>query len=315
VEVNHGGKIQGSGTLAVAPANRFTNDNGTIAPGLSPGTLTILGGYEQHANGRLFIEIGGTNSADYDHLIIANAATLGGNVTFKFINGFAPNIGDHFDFLSVGGELSGAFATVGLQNLAPGFQFNFVTNGPLLRMTAANNGVFDPRLPGQVNVTLTNVGGLTHATYVLTTSNTCQRIAFDGALIQTSNVFSQAFQGTTFVGGGCTDETDSVTNTVLMGALPPGDYSFRILVNTQAVQTVAFTVPPNAGKTLLAARRLPDGSVQFQIDGLSPTPYTIEGSEDLQNWIELGSGTLPDTFTDFDAVIFTTRFYRARIGP
>jgi hypothetical protein len=81
------------------------------------------------------------------------------------------------------------------------------------------------------------------------------------------------------------------------------------------VQTVAFTVPPNAGQTLLAAARLPDGSVQFQIDGLSPTAYTIEASEDLQNWIELGSGTLPASFTDPDAAIFLRRFYRARIGP
>src|SRR5262249_7596482 len=105
------------------------------------------------------------------------------------------------------------------------------------------------------------------------------------------------------------------TNIVLLGALPPGDYSFRILASAQAVQTVAFTVPPNAGKTLLAATRLPDGGVRFQIDGLSPTRYAIEASRDLQNWIELGTGTLPATFTDPDAAIFATRFYRARIGP
>src|SRR5262249_10873164 len=156
-----------------------------------------------------------------------------------------------------------------------------VTNGPLLGMTALNDGVFDPTLPGHVDVTLTNVGGLTYAMYVLTTTNTCQRITLAGAFTQTSNVFNQAFQGTTFIGGGCTDQTDSVTNRVLLGALAPGDYSFRILANTQAVQTVTFTVPPNAGKTLLAATRLPDGSVQFQIDGLSPTPYLIDVSEDL----------------------------------
>ncbi|HYV27374.1 MAG TPA: hypothetical protein VFA77_07560, partial [Candidatus Eisenbacteria bacterium] len=314
VEVNTKGKIQGFGNLIVPAANRVVN-GGTISPGLSPGTITINGSYEQTANGRLLIEIGGTNSTDCDHLIITNAATLDGNVTFRFINGFAPKTADHFDFLSVGGELSGAFATVGLQNLAPGFQFNFVTNGALLSMSALNDGVFDPTLPGQVDVTVTNIGGIAYATYVITTNNTCKSITLDGALTRTSNVFSQAFQGTTFIGGECTDQTDSITNTFLLGALPPGDYSFRILVNTQAVQTVAFTVPPNAGKTLLAATRLPDGSVQFQIDGLSPTAYTIEASEDLQNWFPLGNGTLPDVFTDPDAVIFTTRFYRARIGP
>lgn len=314
IEVNNKGRIQGFGTLAVAPANRLLN-GGTISPGLSPGTLTISGNYEQGPGGRLLVEIGGTNSADYDHLIITNTATLGGNVTFKFISGFAPKAGDHFDFLSVGGTFNDTFATVGLQNLAPGFQFKFVTNGPLLCMTALNGGVFDPSPPGQVDVTLTNVGGLTYATYVLTTTNSCQRITPDGAFTRTSNVFSQAFQGTTLIGGGCTDQAESLTNTVLLGALPPGEYSFRILANTQTVQTLAFTVPPNVIKTLRSAGRLPDGSVQLQIDGLSPTAYTIEASEDLQSWIKVGSGTLPDTFTDPDAAIFRTRFYRARMEP
>jgi hypothetical protein len=136
----------------------------------------------------------------------------------------------------------------------------------------------------------------------------------NGAFTRTNNVLSQAFQGTTFINGGCTDQTDSVTNIVLLGALPPGGYSFRILASTQPMRTVAFTVPPNAGQTLLAAARMSDGSVQFQIDGLPPTAYTVEGSEDLQNWVELSRGTLPDTFSDPDAAIFRRRFYRARIG-
>ena len=45
------------------------------------GLIEIDGNYEQTANGRLLIEIGGTNSADYDHLVITNNATLDGNVT------------------------------------------------------------------------------------------------------------------------------------------------------------------------------------------------------------------------------------------
>src|SRR5262249_28234304 len=52
VVVGQGGVIRGSGTLAVAPANRFTNANGTISPGLSPGTITINGNYEQGSGGR-----------------------------------------------------------------------------------------------------------------------------------------------------------------------------------------------------------------------------------------------------------------------
>src|SRR5260370_17294981 len=116
--INRNGVIQGNGVLMAT--NRVFN-SGTISPGLSPGTLTIQGNYEQTANGRLLIELGGTNSADYDHLIITNSATLDGNVTFKCINGFAPKAGDHFDFLSLGGVFSNPFPTSTLQNFSPGF--------------------------------------------------------------------------------------------------------------------------------------------------------------------------------------------------
>src|SRR5262249_2821659 len=77
VDVKTNGLIVGVGLLAVAPMNRFTN-GGFISPGLSPGVLTINGSYEQRPEGRLLIEIGGTNFVDYDHLVVTNAATLGG---------------------------------------------------------------------------------------------------------------------------------------------------------------------------------------------------------------------------------------------
>jgi len=314
VGVTDFGTIRGFGTLDVPTSHRFTNNNGTISPGLSPGTIVIRGSYEQRANGRLLIEFGGTNFADYDHLIITNAASLDGNVTFKFINGFAPKTGDQFDFLNVGGEMSGAFASVGLQNLAPGFQFNVTTNGPLLGMTALNDGVFSTALPGQVQISVTNVGGIAYATYLITTSNTCQTIALEGALTRTNNSFSQAFEGTTFIRDDCVAEIANVTGTLILGALPPGDYSFQILSVTQVVDTIAFTVPPDLGKSLLAPTRLVDGSLQFQLVGLAGVPYTIQASEDLRSWIPIGSGTLPDTFSDPDAAIFPTRYYRARIG-
>ena len=52
--------------------------------------------------------------------------------------------GDAFEFLDVGGVLSGSFANVEVRNLAPGFQFDFRPDAGGLTMVALNDGVFVP---------------------------------------------------------------------------------------------------------------------------------------------------------------------------
>ncbi len=307
--------IQGVGTLAVASDARVNNNGGFISPGLSPGVLTIEGSYGQGSEGRLLIEIGGTNSAAYDQLVVTNEATLDGQVTFKFINGFAPKAGEQFKFLSVGGTRHGAFAKVGMQNLAPGFQFDVAPSGSTLSMTARNDGVYDTSLPGRVEVTITNGGGINYATYTISTSNTCHAIELDGALVRTNNTFHQGFQGTRLVQAGCTAAETTRAGTLVLGTLAPGEYSFAITVDGQVTQTIAFTVAAGQGQTLLNPTRLPNGAVQFEINGPPPIPYRIDVSTDLETWSPLTRGQLPAIFTDFDATIFPTRFYRAVIGP
>jgi hypothetical protein len=316
IYVDAGGIVRGSGTLAVAPANRFTNANGTISPGLSPGTITISGSFQQLAGGRLLMDIGGTNYADNDHLIITNAAALDGTITFRFLNGFAPKQGQQFDVLSVGGTLTGSFATVGIENLAPGFQFGLVTNGPALSLVASNDGVFSAALPGEVDVTVTNLGGITYANYIITTSNSCQTITLDGPFTQTGNAFTQTVSGVSFIRSDCADGILTVTNTLLLGALAPGDYSLSTISAGQTMNTLAFTVPPGGGQTLLMPTILADGSIQFQVAGPQSSLHcTIQASPDLKTWLDLATGTLPFTFTDPDAALYSQRYYRAMIGP
>lgn len=64
--------VSGDGTLDARV--KLVNE-GTISPGLSPGTLTINGSYEQTATGKLFMEIGPDAS---DQLLIGGSATLAG---------------------------------------------------------------------------------------------------------------------------------------------------------------------------------------------------------------------------------------------
>jgi hypothetical protein len=307
------GVIQGVGTLTVDPADRLVADGGTISPGLSPGVLTIQGNYEQRFDGNLRIEIGGTNSAAQDRLIVTGDAQLDGTVTFRFINGFAPKTGDRVDFLSAA-TVGGAFASVGLQNLAPGFQFDLATNGSFVSMTALNDAVFDPALPGQVSVTITNIGGITYAVCAITTNNICDSIALDGPVTRANNTFSQAFEGTRLIGPDCFAQTGTATNILVLGALPPGDYTFNIVSAGQIISTIPFTAVSST-ETLLAPTRAPDGSLHFQLNGPAPIRCVIEASPDLTHWTELDTQTFPANFVDFDAVLCPQRFYRARIGP
>jgi hypothetical protein len=248
-------------------------------------------------------------------LLVTSNATFAGNLVLHFLDGFAPRTGDSFPLLNVGGIVSGEFSGVGLENLAPGFQFQFVTNGVELGITALNDGVFSAALPGAVQVVVTNVGGITYASYTITTSNSCERVALSGPLVRTNNVFSQAFQGTTFIKPDCVAEIGETNGTILLGQLSPGNYSFRIMSSTQVVETIAFTIGTETARTLSAPMRLADGSLQFEINGLAPLGYTVEASSNLETWIPLEEGVLPFTYVDPDAAIFPQRFYRAIIAP
>ena len=84
--VNRNGRLEGTGRVA-APA---LNAGGYIAPGLSPGTLTIEGDYEQLPTGVLVIEYAGWNPGEFDVLHVTGQTTLGGRLEVHFRSGFSP---------------------------------------------------------------------------------------------------------------------------------------------------------------------------------------------------------------------------------
>lgn len=81
-----GGIINGTGRITAAKIE----SGGTIAPGLSPGTLTIDGEFEQMQGGRLELEYGGLTEGEFDRLVVTGEATLGGRLEIQFVNGFSP---------------------------------------------------------------------------------------------------------------------------------------------------------------------------------------------------------------------------------
>jgi T5SS/PEP-CTERM-associated repeat protein len=158
-----GGRLEVVGTLTVGPrgtllgigtvnaGNRLIN-GGIVSPGLSPGTLTIQGNYEQTAAGRMIVEAAGMGAGEFDELVVTGNATLGGKLVLEFLDGFAPRQGDALMFLDVGGTLAGQFANVELRNLAPEFQFDLRRDGPDMSVVALNDGIFVPPPPSIWNV-------------------------------------------------------------------------------------------------------------------------------------------------------------------
>jgi hypothetical protein len=150
ITVNKNGKVVGDGGL-LQVTDRVKN-GGTIAPGLSPGVLTIAGLFEQTSAGRLEIEFAGVEPGLHDRLIITEGARLDGELLLRFIDGFAPKQGDEFQFLEINGDVSGDFATVQLAGLLPGFEFDLRRSDGGTTLVALNDAVAIPEPSTQASL-------------------------------------------------------------------------------------------------------------------------------------------------------------------
>lgn len=102
-----GGVLRGTGALK----GNLTN-GALVAPGNSPGALSVSGDYTQLPSGSLNIELGGTvPGSQYDTLTVSGAASLSGTLNVSLVNAFAPANGNTFTFLNAATR-SGAFGIV-----------------------------------------------------------------------------------------------------------------------------------------------------------------------------------------------------------
>lgn len=106
-----GGTLKGTGTLG---AVHVFADTGTIAPGHSPGCLTMT---SLTMNGTYTAEIGGTTACtSYDQLIVNGAVDVsGGTLDTPLVNGFVPTVGNTFTIIknNGGGTVTGTFKGLG----------------------------------------------------------------------------------------------------------------------------------------------------------------------------------------------------------
>lgn len=110
LEIQPTGLVTGDGGTI---AGDVTN-SGTIAPGSSPGVLTIDGNFTQYSDGRLAFEIAGPQN--YDQLVVTGHATLAGSLSLDLLDGYVPELGTTFslfDFGTVEGSLMIEFPRLG----------------------------------------------------------------------------------------------------------------------------------------------------------------------------------------------------------
>lgn len=108
--VTNTGRLTGIGTVS----GSVDNTSGTVAPGSSPGILTVNGTYVQGAAGNLEIEVEGSGAAQFDKLSVSGNTTLGGTLTLVPTPAFASGaaLGTSVDFLTFGGSRTGQFSQV-----------------------------------------------------------------------------------------------------------------------------------------------------------------------------------------------------------
>ncbi len=147
------GTLMGTGAFNVAGT---LLNNGHIAPGASPGTLTLNGSFQQSTLGSFDVEL--ENSLSHDLFLISGNATLAGTLGLSCFASCSYAVGDEIVILDAIGQLSGSFTSVLMSGFTSGafdVIYDTVNDRVLLRATEIVTAAVP--LPGSVNLML---GGL-----------------------------------------------------------------------------------------------------------------------------------------------------------
>ena len=132
-----GGTLKGDGTIS----GNVTNNGGTVSPGNSPGTLHVTGNYAQ-TGGVMVIEIAGPSV--FDMLDVTSSVLLDNVlIRFAFIGGYAPQLGDVFDFIHAP-SLTNTNPQYEVTGLMPGFQYGVIATVDGLALAARTAGIAIP---------------------------------------------------------------------------------------------------------------------------------------------------------------------------
>ncbi len=99
--VGLGGMLSGNGQIL----GDVIVAGGTVAPGASPGTLTIDGDLLMGQLSILKLELAGTSPGFFDQLMVNGNLSILGTIEVSLLNDFRPQNGEKFKFFDVSGSL------------------------------------------------------------------------------------------------------------------------------------------------------------------------------------------------------------------
>ncbi|PTX94009.1 hypothetical protein DB345_20820 [Spartobacteria bacterium LR76] len=118
--VQFGAILKGAGTIIGGVLNQ-----GTVAPGNSPGTLAVAGNFTQTSTGDLQIEV--ASMSVFDQLVVTGTASLDGTLAVQSYEGFQFAYGQQFNFLHAG-NITGSFDSITMPDPEI-FRGRFLSNG------------------------------------------------------------------------------------------------------------------------------------------------------------------------------------------
>ena len=149
------GTLKGNGTYSVSGT---LSNAGTVAPGASPGTLSLTGSYAQAAGGSFAVELQSVST--HDLFNITGTAALGGTLAISCFAACSLAVGDVVTILDSVGDLSGSFSSVSLSGFASGaftVIYDTVADRVQLQVTQAVTAVPEP---GTTALWLAGLGAL-----------------------------------------------------------------------------------------------------------------------------------------------------------
>lgn len=141
IELQASSRVSGDGELHA----NLSNTAGVVAVGLSPGTLTVDGNFQQSAEAVMELEIlGPLVDVEYDQLAIGGTASLAGKLLLTATN-YQPELGTVFHIIDAPTGLDGQFSTVETVGLPPdvGFATMYQTDRMLLRASLKGDADLD----------------------------------------------------------------------------------------------------------------------------------------------------------------------------
>jgi hypothetical protein len=117
------GNYSGTGTYE----GNFVN-SGVLAPGNSPGIISLTGDYSPTSTATHNFEVGGVAASQYDILNVSGNVNLNGTLNISLINGFTPSTSHELPIIT--GNIIGTFSTV---NIPSSYLLVYNANGVVLK--------------------------------------------------------------------------------------------------------------------------------------------------------------------------------------